>query len=577
MKQMKSFPGIIGLCLTTITFVPLPISAQQVEPPPDLWLIRAQAITESLVKDAAALTSFDQAILFARLGDAWWKDGPERARSWMQKAVEAVESVPNRENDSERSQRLNAARVLLSIIDPRDKKLSLRLTEVLTSEAERASGAARNLNADAIVEEALAVLDLDPQRAATLGTASLRVGRPTIIASLLWKLRARDSKLADALFLQAIGAMRETYDTGFALSLLRVAFPGSAGPGDADIPPPPDPLRTELLQALLAYFQQSLSTNGQAAFCTSNGSTIFRIAPFLSQFDHLLPPEQSATLRQWITACQPLLPPATEQRIDDAQRNFTPRTVDDFLDAAERAKDLSSQTLLRAQAARLAANQNNFDRAISIIDEMDSDARKFLGGAWSIWRFDWAASSASEHLKRGDPAGAQRVIADVPTNLRPAAQITLAYKLSPTRDYRLMVVGLIEDARKGLPASDLPDTEKINWYLTLVRLYAKLLPAEADDVLKETVAALNHLKSNKSSGSDDSSANEKSELSGEIGLYNLPLSLLENNELAFSEAISAIDSPTKRALIRLGLLNASLERHRASSEARQKVSKETKN
>ncbi len=559
--------GIISICLTVTALVPLSSPAQQIEQPPDLWLIRSQTITESLVKDAAALTPFDQSVLFARLGEVWWKDNPERARSWMQKAVEGVEYVPNRENAADRSQRLAAARILLSIIAPRDKKLALRLTKVFTLDAERASSAERSMNADALIEEALAVLDSDPQRAAALGAASLSAGRPTLIAALLWKLRSRDPKLADALFRQAVTSVREKYDEDLSFSLMRVAFPTIDEP-ESKAPTPPDSLRAELLQVVVAYFQHTLATtDGQAAFCSSHSSTIYHIAPLLPQFNRLLPPEQAASMRQWMTGCQPSLPSMTQQRIDDVQRNSSPKTIDEFLDAADKAKGSTSKTVLQASAAQLAVQQKNFDRAISILDNMDDETRKFLNeanGTWKWWRLEWAASSALDHLKRADPPGMQRVMAAVPTDLRPAAQIRLAYGIAPIKEYRSLAIELTESARKGLAASGMPDTEKvIKWYLPLVSLYAKFLPADANDVLKEMVATLNHIEPIKSSGNAASSTTDKSELSSPATFYNIPISMLENNEFALLEVVSSVESPTKRALIRFGLLNSSLERHRA--------------
>lgn len=574
MNKTKFLPIITGICLSIVTLTSVLSYGQQVEQPPDLWLIRSQTITEFLVKDAAALTPFDQAILFARLGDVWWKDNPERARSWMQKAVEGVEYVPNRENAADRSQRLAAARVLLSIIAPRDKKLGLRLTEVFTLDAERASSAERNMNADALIEEALAIVDRDPQRAAALGAASLRAGRPTSITALLWKLRSRDPKLADALFRQAVTSARETYDRDLSLSLIRVAFPASEEPPESEIPAPPDSLRAELLQVVVAYFQHTLTTtDGQEAFCSSNGSTIYRIAPLLPQFDRLLPPEQAASMRQWMVSCQSTLPSVTQQRIDNAQRNSTPKTVDDFLDAADKAKDSNSKTIFQARAAQLAASQKNFDRAIGILDGMDNETRKFLnesGGTWNWWRQEWAGASALDHFKHSDPPGAQRVMAAVPDDLRPAAQITLAYGLSPVKEYRTMTVELAENARKGLAASNMPEAVKVDFYFALVRLYAKFSPLDANGVLKETITALNHIESTKSSASTNSSNAGASELSSALTTYSIPIVILENNESAVLETVSSVESPTKRALMRLGLLNASLERHRASIAPRKK-------
>jgi hypothetical protein len=63
--------------------------AQQRNQAYDLWLIRSQTITEDLLKDAADLNLSHRALLWARLAQRWWRDNPEKAKSWM--AVSLIE------------------------------------------------------------------------------------------------------------------------------------------------------------------------------------------------------------------------------------------------------------------------------------------------------------------------------------------------------------------------------------------------------------------------------------------------------------------------------------------------------
>src|SRR4029453_18496559 len=159
-------------------------SAQQRGALADLWLVRSTTIIEDLVKDAAAFTPSGRALLWARLGQQWWRDDPEKARAWILQSIEIVEAVPNRENPAERNLRLATARFLLNIFAPLDQKLSKRLIAILSDDAERVGKAERRANAEGLVEAAIAIVDKDPPRAAELGTMALRIGPPTQIVWL---------------------------------------------------------------------------------------------------------------------------------------------------------------------------------------------------------------------------------------------------------------------------------------------------------------------------------------------------------------------------------------------------------
>ncbi|HYU97599.1 MAG TPA: hypothetical protein VE977_02110, partial [Pyrinomonadaceae bacterium] len=248
------FCGLIVAMLPGSAFAQEAASAQQRRALADLWLVRSQTITEDLIKDASGFTPSGRALLWARLGQQWWRDDPEKARGWILKSIEIVEAVPNRENPAERNLRLATARLLLSIVAPLDQKLSKRLIAVLSDNAERAGEAERRANAEGLVEAAISIVDKDPQRAAELGAIALRIGRPIPIAWLVFRLRSRDARLGDALFAQTIEVARQTLDFELINSLSHSIFPESMQPGAAK-PALPDEMRTELLKLDLAFLQ----------------------------------------------------------------------------------------------------------------------------------------------------------------------------------------------------------------------------------------------------------------------------------------------------------------------------------
>jgi hypothetical protein len=566
---MKYILAIIVACLVCLTLAMTGV-AQDKQPPIDIWGLRSESITTSLIGDATSLESFERAIMFARLGDAWWDYDRERARSWIKKSIEIVEYMPDEHDATEHLQRLATAREILKIGGPRDEDLGRTLKDILTSDAGNGSTTENNLSADALIETALAIVKSDPQRAEELGVESLRIGHPTMLAGLLWELRRRDTKLADHLFMQGVIAVRETYDYALFSSLLRVAFPVLDGAGPA-APAPPDLLRSQLAQAVVLYLQQVRgSTNEPAALCSQTASFLIVIVPLRNEFDRFLPPAQSAFMRQSITACQSSLGSIGEQRVEESQREPL-KTVEDFLASADRAKSPNAKTVLQVGAAQLAVHQRNIDRALSILDAMDTEARIFLNGAWEKWRSEWAALSALEHLKNDDFAGMRRIIEAVPAGLRVASQISLAYQ-APPQKYGDLIIGLLQEAREGLPKADMTNAEKGQWYLPLLKLYAKFLPVDAFAVFKEMIAALN--RTERATPTTDKNLSEpgKSELANTQSTYDLPLSLLETDQFAFLGAITSIESPTRRAKIRLELLSSSLSQ-RKRSNSRPKPSK----
>src|ERR1041385_5981939 len=90
--------------------LPGSILAQRSKPTPqtdnadELWRVRAQTITEDVLKDASSLNSLRRALVWGKLAELWWREDPRRSRTWLTSAIEVVEQVPNRESPQERSE-----------------------------------------------------------------------------------------------------------------------------------------------------------------------------------------------------------------------------------------------------------------------------------------------------------------------------------------------------------------------------------------------------------------------------------------------------------------------------------------
>jgi hypothetical protein len=468
-----------------------------------------------------------------------------------------VEAVPNRENADERSQRLTTARLLLHIVGPLDEKLSQRLVAILSHDAEQATDADRLANADGLVEAAMALVDKDPPRAAALGALALRVGRSTQIVWLVSTLLSKDPVLGNALFAQTLAVARQSLDRELIASLTQIIFPESVQPGTG-IRELPDNLRTELLKLDVVYLQANpITEENRNSNCNAIASFIF---PVLVHFDRLLP-QQAAFARQSINQCQSLSP-FVRQRVDDARRDQPLNTVDDLLKAADDAEDSKVRTVYLYRAAALAKEQKDFDRALKILDSMNTESREFMGESWVAYRWDWATLSALRHNNSGDVYGMRLIMNAVPADLKPFAKIAFVARLPDLRDKdNDPTLEFLNDARTGLPRSALSDAEKADAYFALLPLAIKFQPVEATAILKEAVAALNRAAQAKDKAAGN---NDGSSLSGSEFVKTLPASLLEMDEYVVKEAVASISSANTRVQVRLELLSVCLEQMRIS-------------
>lgn len=536
---------------TPATLGQKPNSAETRNPARPLWFVRSQSVTEELTNDASDLPASERVLLWARLGELWWREDREKARSWLLKAVAIVEYVPNRESSDERRRRLDAARGLLQIIAPLDPEISRKLIPIFDERGEDEGRNEREANADAVIQAAIPLVEVSPERAAEMGALALRIGRPSNIASLIFVLRGKDTRLSEALFSQALVAARQTLTPELLHSLTRVAFPAESQI-KSKMPELPDLLRRDLLKLHIAYLEANQITSvNRNSICAG---VISFILPVVAQIDRLLP-DQAMFARQFVNQCQSISPLAQE-RIDDTLREQPLRTVDDFLKAADDAQDLKVRTVHQYRAAALAKEKKDYDRALKILDSMSKEAREFMGGSWEAYRWEWAALSAISHFKNGELFDMRKVIKEVPTDLQPFAKLAFIHYLPEKRNQEAdPTLEYLVDARIGLSRSSLPDTDKSAWYFALLDLTVKYQRDDAIAVLNETVTVLN--KAGKASRDDDKQTRES--LLKPIS-KNLSATLLEMDEFAVKKAISAISASDTRVRVRLDLLRACLVR-----------------
>ncbi len=514
--------------------------AQKRDPEYQLWLVRSQTLTSDLLKDAANLSSMQRAVLWVKLGQRWWREDPSRARTWITDAIEFVEQVPNKENRDERNERLETARILLTIVTPLDEKLAKRLLAVLASD--KSTNDERSAAANALIDSAIAVVEKDPKRASELVATALRTGTPNNdMHQLFYAIRRWDPKVADSLFVQALALVKQDPGSGLLNPLTYVAFPALRGQGD-DVPAPPDSLRTELLQILVG----SLNANAAGG---ENCAAVSWVAQFFTEIERLLP-KQGLVLRQAMNQCQSTSSGLTQLQIDEVTRTQPLDTVESLLKAGADAKDPEIRMQYQYRAAALAAERKDYERAIKLLEDISKEQR---GESWDLCRWQWASDGAIEHYKNGRFREMNLLLDAVPSDLQPLAKASFAVWLPEQAiSETAPLIDILNDAIKGLRRSNIPDSEKYNWYFMLLRRTIKYQPADANALLKDAIASFNKVK-------------DEQPLNANDWLRWLGASLVEMDEFVVRDALASVTMVSYRAQLHLALLDATLKRMRTTS------------
>lgn len=538
-------PVLIVLLLPLSICAQRPTGNPQTEIANELWRVRAQTLTEDVLKDVSNLNSLRRALAWGKLAELWWREDPRRARTWITNAIEIVEQVPNRESPQERQQRIATAQLLLRAASPLDEKLSKRLIAVVTGVEESTSNDERAGRASSLINAAVSIAERDPKRAAELGSQALRVGIPSGIENLLFVLRRQDAQLADKLFEQALSVARLREAPSLLDSLTYAAFPMHRGVSGI-VPVPPDNLKAELLR-LDAAFLNAHANELENALPVCWAASGF-IAPVLTEFDRLLP-QQALLVRQTILKCRAFIPNAREE-IDNPAGPQSANTVDSLLKAAADAEISTLRTLYQLQAALLAKNQGDYERALKILDSMSDESRELMQGSWDAYHWDWGARAALDHFENGRLVEMNLVLNSGPAKLQAFTKMAFLDRFPATKSLEgVPAIQLLNEAGAGLRKSNLTDSEKYDWYFGLLKLTLRYQRSEAISVLKESIASLNRAVK------DDSKFLDTNDFAN-----FLPVSLLEIDEFALKETLASVTNVEARAQLRLQLLKQILSR-----------------
>ena len=559
-------------CFLILILLPsLPVAAQissAQKDRNDLRRLQSQAITDELLNDARQLSPLRRAEILTRIGHRWWLYDQRQARIWVGNAIDIVETGSNQETSDERRQRLETARQMLKFVSALDQKLSGRLVTLLGNK-EVSSDTERIENAQGLIDAARGLASHDPKRGAEMGARALRLGPPTQIAGLFNALHQADEKLAEDFLLQAMAIAKQDSEGQLLNSLTYILFP-TPRKFRSNTPPPnrtklqtmhvkdpyisPDNLRLELLQLDIAFLDAGYK--GKGIDC---GFVLQFIAPVMDEFERLIP-QQAAIARQVINDCGfsrplPQQPPQRSSK-KPVFETLALNTVEGLLEAAEDTEDLQARTILKQKAASLADTNRDYDLAFKILDDMSSEERKSMGRSWAEHRSSWAANAAIEHYRNGRVDEMNLVLNGVPSDLQAFAKTGFVGGLVQLQQQpieRDLALRFLNDARVALRESSLPEMEKYGCYFGLMQLLVKYDSPAAGAAFKEAVASLNRAEQMKE--------NKDFKLLDYGGLArNLPMSLIEMDEIAVKEGINSIASVESRVQLRLEFLGETLRR-----------------
>jgi hypothetical protein len=578
------------------------VLAQTPETPPPVWLGRAQTETQQVVELALGYQQFDRANLYAQLGEFWWPVEEVRGREWLRKAADIVAFMPLQESVAERQLHMRAVRAVLRRVSGKDRELTLRLSEALTTLAKQPSEPdQKQAVGDIVLDAAAALADTEPELAKGLALSALRSGAKSNIFSLLVRLRAKDERVADAFFAEALTLARSSGNDELLGSLLSIAFLPEDRP-NYKLARTPEPLRLQTLKAILDRILIAPRTaEEQKPYCDFVLRNVMSQLQRLTQFS----PPHTSQVQQSLEICQNSFSRdsiegralskavAGEKLPDDRAELFNvPKNVADKLALARKTAEPKLRTEFLWVAAQQAAREGDPDEAIHILEAMTAEERQ-LAPYWDDWRGRFAARAAQKYLKQKEYGQARKVIDAVPQRLVAAAVIECLGERSSTGsaiDIGDSVVGRVGErnvkiaeterdlfvewlnlARKRLlDAETEVSGNQSSKFLTLVSLYAAVQPIDALPVLNEAVRALNRAYTKER----ERQAKEK-RTEVETELHSLPPQSLPSNLVKESfdgvrSALHELDSTNTKTRLHLGVLQTALGFYQEELEAKRK-------
>jgi hypothetical protein len=276
------------------------------------------------------------------------------------------------------------------------------------------------------------------------------------------------------------------------------------------------------------------------------------VTPNLTRFDEYLP-NQSLTIRHYIQVCIPFSHPFTTETTKAEGRGDEPQTVDELIRAARDTNDRGLKARYFYRAIAKLDQIKEFDKIISLLDDMTEDEVKAMGVGWDSWRVKYACQSAFVYFESKDMPSSYWIINQTPKKNRPYVRFCLAYKVS-TVEYREFILENLEEIRRELSSLEVPAMHAGSNYLSLARFYLRIQPAEAEGMFREAVKYINK------TDNDNPDFVPEKDYAPLQDYVRLPFELLETDENSIDSSLANISSRRSRVRLKLGLLESSLQK-----------------
>lgn len=540
---MSSARGLFALLLVSTMGMAQSTTGEKASP----WLIRAEAITDTIQRESSQLSRANQWILPLRLAEIWRRADPQRARAWAADVAERMSATPIQESEQDREARFSAMSKLLPAMNRIDRVAADRLLDAVTKRVGQITASAqteaekRQLR-DSLMRMADDSADSDPARALSLlrQLIQLRVENSydNFFSSAYDALRRSDPDAARQAAREALTLALRDGDRNLLWGLIEVAWPSQ--PPVPDTTPPDEGLRKEFIQGFLASVARpATSPEDQAKIC----SLLLSAARIVDKF----PEEQQQSVRLAINGCT-----ASQRHFGDAlqQVTFSHATAEQLTAQAADGGDAGKRAFLKQTAAMNALVGNDFARALAILDSFSAEERE-ASGSWRRLRERAVEQHIRSLIRTREFPAALRMIESAPETSQPGLLLELADRAFTAKD-RAFGMAVLAQARRWL--EEHPVSDNFVLYLNLVRLYARESPEDAPGALLVMVRGINN------PGKRDDPTMIRTPLGADLEPAPFAAALVDPDAGIVDAAIADIKSPEARTAFRLSLLQACLRR-----------------
>lgn len=515
----------------------------------NVWRLRAETITGNLLKETTKISNLECALLFAKLGELWWKHDQNEANAFFEKAVDTIffYSPNNKKND--KKEYFSTSRNILLVVGNHSPKQANRLTKIL-SETDKEFEDERNLNANVLMKYALQIVRENPNRAFQIGIIALRTGIPKEFYKLIFELRRSNQNLADRLFREAFSITKTSPSYDMLQGIQLAVLPESITTNFPSEISATTQQKTEVLN-FLADFLVELSAKKRVKAISSCSSEAILVSRSMKFFETLLP-QKAGIVRQAIDFCVESQNQGVFENLADPANSLD---IDELLSLAEKNKD---NFLLRiaylTKAAILANNQEKYALVLKIVNGLTEEDLASDEEFWQSLRYNAAGNLAYIQFQEGNSQIALRTFQEVPQDYQPFARMIFINKFSlednSSYGFRVKV---LEEIRNGFLESERPFTEKSNYWFQLIKIFADYkLETQASEVFKEIVKSYNEFIFKQKENKTQIESNEI--------LTAFSATLLEDQENSIFETVGLISESKSRLTANLALLKITLQK-----------------